>query len=286
MKRLTHFIFLLLLSTLSLDAKSLRVETEELFNNTKNYIILDARSKKLYEKGHIKGALNFPVNLTYKNIKKNGQLTNPFAMQEIIRSLGIDTHSNIVIYDDGTFFDAARLFWTLEVYGFKNPKLLNTGYQNWFSLGYDTTQDIPITNKSNYIALVNNKRLATKFTTQIASRNPNQIIIDARDNKSYQGITSSAKRYGHIPKAFNIPGSHNIEISDNTTHLKTIEKLKDLYKGIDKNKKVVLYCAIGRVAASNYFALRELEYDVANYDASWKEWGNDDALPIVTPIKK
>ena len=36
------------------------------------------------------------------------------------------------------FFDATRLFWALEVYGFANVKILNTGYENWDFLDYKT----------------------------------------------------------------------------------------------------------------------------------------------------
>ena len=54
----------------------------------------------------------------------------------------------------------------------------------------------------------------------------------------------------------------------------------------DKNKKIISYCDIGKISSSNYFALRQLGYEVANYDASWKEWGNDLELPITNISKK
>lgn len=287
MNRLLNLICVLFLSTtIAANAKSLRIEPEQLVSNLENFKILDTRESAVYKEGHIQGALNFPISLTYENIKSNGKLTNPTKMQEIIRSLGLDIDSNVIIYDDGSFFDASRLFWTLEVYGFTNVKLLNTGYDNWEFSNYAISTTIPKVKPSQYISQINSKRLATKFTTQIATRNPNQIIIDARAEKAYVGKQSSAKRFGHIPKAMNVPGSHNIDTTSSSSKLKTIDKLKDLYKDVDKNKKVVLYCAIGRVAASNYFALRELDYDVSNYDASWREWGNDVALPIINPSKE
>ena len=74
-------------------------------------------------------------------------------------------------------------------------------------------------------------------------------------------------------------------IIDNA-ELQNIDRLKELYKEVDKTKKIVIYCAIGRISATNYFALRELDYDVANYDASWKEWGNDTTLPITNRSKE
>jgi len=279
MIRISKIFLLTLLVSLPLFSSLLRIEPEELTKNLEKFKILDTRESSVYKEGHIDGALNFPVSLTYEHITTNGKLTTPIKMQKIIQELGLDTNSAIVIYDDGTFFDASRLFWALEVYGFTNVKLLNTGYENWKSLKYQTSTNTPNVKKSSYIAQVNSNRLATKFTTQIATKNPNQIIIDARANQAYLGQKSSAKRFGHIPKAINYPAAHNIA----NQKLQTIDNLQKLYSDVDKSKKVVLYCAIGRIAATNYFALRELEYDVANYDASWKEWGNDNTLPITNP---
>lgn len=285
-KKIQIICLLLTIATISLNAKSLRIESKELSNNLSDYKILDTRSNKLYKKGHIEGALNFPIDLTYENKQKNGRLTNPIKMQDIIRKIGLKLDSKIVIYDDGTFFDATRLFWALEVYGFTNVKLLNMGYENWDFSDYKVSQVDTKTTPSNYIAQINSKRLATKFTTQIATKNPNQIIIDARPQKAYLGKVSSASRFGHIPKAQNFPASHNINYENSNAELQNIDKLKELYKEVDKTKKIVIYCAIGRISATNYFALRELDYDVANYDASWKEWGNDATLPIKNRSKE
>jgi len=284
-----HFKILLLifvLNIINLNAASLRIEPNILANNMQEYTILDTRKKLDYDAGHIKGALSFPVELTYEDINVNGKLTNPRRMQEILRGLGLELNSKIVIYDNGDFFDAARLFWALEVYGFKDVKLLNTGYANWNTLTYSVSTQVPKIIPSNYISKIDNSKFATKFTTQIATKNPTQIIIDARPEKAYKGEISTAKRFGHIPKAENFPASHNINYDDKEQKLQTLSTLKDIYKNIDKSKKIIIYCAIGRISATNYFALRELDYDVANYDASWTEWGNDTSLPINNPSKK
>lgn len=270
-----------LITPFLLNGQNLRIEIDELSKELTKHKIIDVRNKTLFLKSHIKNALNFPVGLSYDNLQLSGKVVNPNKMQTIVRNLGLDIDDSIVIYDDGSFFDAARVFWTMEVYGFKNVKLLNSGFDKWQDLGLVTSNKIKEVKKSNYIALINNKRLSTKFTTQIATRNPNQVIIDARSQNAYLGKESSAKRFGHIPKAVHIPAVHNLNSQEKLKKLKDTEELADLYKDINKDKKVVIYCAIGKIASTNYFALRELGYNVSNYDASWKEWGNDFSLPIV-----
>lgn len=279
-------LIILFFSFVFLNADDLRLQMEQLSKNISNYKIIDVREVNLYQEGHISNALNLPVALSYDDKSINGKLTEPNKMQEIIRKLGIDVNDQIVIYDDGTFFDSARLFWGLEVYGFKNVKLLNGGFNEWNKLNFLVSKETPDIKESNYIASVDNKKLATKFSTQIATKSPSIIIMDARKYIAYIGEESIAKRFGHIPEAISKPATHNIATVNDFPKLKDLKELEELYKDIDKSKKIISYCDIGRVSSSNYFALRQLGYDVANYDASWKEWGNDSELPIVTISKK
>ncbi len=274
------------LSVVFAHAESLRVSIEDFSKNLSMYKIVDVRDSGLFLQGHIKGAVNLPIALTYENKSQNGKIVEPNKMQSILRDLGLDINDNVVVYDNGSFFDAARLFWTLEVYGFKNVKLLNGGFDEWDSLDLPTSTTPIKTTKSNYIASINNKRLATKFATQIASKSPTQTVIDARGIDAYEGKVSSAQRFGHIPTAQHIPAAHNLATKSGKAKLKSIAELEETYKNVSKKQKVVLYCAVGRISSTNYFAMRELGYDVANYDASWKEWGNDFNLPIDNPSKK
>lgn len=285
MKKLSILI-LILISALSLNAQDLRVQIETLSKNLTQYKIIDVRDNKSYLNGHIKGAVNFPIILTYEHQSVDGKITEPNKMQNTLRDLGLDTEDKIVIYDNGSYFDSARLFWALEVYGFNDVKILNGGYDEWDSLDLPISKETPTVKRSEYIASINYKRLATKFSTQIATKSETQTIIDARAEKAYLGLVSSAQRYGHIPNAIHIPATHNITNNSSIAKLKSLEELEETYKDVKKDKKVVLYCAIGRISATNYFAMRELGYDVANYDASWKEWGNDFNLPINNPSKK
>ncbi|MEA3353296.1 MAG: rhodanese-like domain-containing protein [Campylobacterota bacterium] len=289
MKTLMYMASLVLFFQNVLYAQSLRVELAEYLQNSSNYTVIDVREKADYDKGHIKGAINFPVLKTYEHKKENGKVTNPIRMQKQLRAVGLDIDSNILIYDKGGFLNSSRMFWTLEVYGFKNVKLLNIDFDLWYKKDKNKkylSAKVPNIIPSEYIVTIDNKKLATKFTTLIAIKNPNQLIIDARNEPFYQGLKSKAKRYGHIPSALNIPATKNIKKDHTGFKLKTLSEFKELYKNIDKNSKVITYCTHGKRSAANYFALRELGYNVSAYDSSWQEWGNDFNLPVENPSKK
>lgn len=280
MLRLFIISIMVFFTSSSLFADKLSVDLQDLSKIISSSKIVDARSSQLFLKGHLKGAVNLPASITYENKSINGKITTPNKMQKYIQDIGLNISDSILIYDDGNFFDASRVFWALEVYGFENVKLINAGFTELRNNKLEISKKPVKVKKSDYIASINNKRLATKFTTQIATRNNSQVIIDARPKDAYIGKESIAKRFGHIPKAINIPAGHNLKDNGNNAKLKNLDELKEVYKDLDKSKKIVIYCKIGRIASTNYFALRELGFDVANYDASWKEWGNDFTLPV------
>jgi thiosulfate/3-mercaptopyruvate sulfurtransferase len=257
---------------------------EALSVQLKQVVVLDARSEQSYETGHIEGALSFPVDWTFANKSLDGAIVQPAQAQAILRQLGITSDTKVVVYDSGSMMDAARLFWTLEVYGIKQVQVLDMGYAGWTVLGYAQSLDLPSRTPSDYVARIDHHRIATKLTTLAATQNPQQIIIDARGASDYVGKTSTAHRYGHIPEARNIPATQNvINTEDRGAQFLSLAALNRVYADVPKDKRVILYCAIGRVSSSNYLALRSLGYDVANYDASWQQWGNDFNLPIQNP---
>lgn len=281
-KYLVLITFLACVCVPPVQASQLRISAEELnqaiANN--NIVILDVRNKNEYDLGHIINAISFPVELTYFDKNNNGKIQQPLLMQQYLKERGIDTRSKVVIYDEGGIVDAARVFWTLEVYGLTQVQILDQGFKFWRSKNFSTSQASPPIKPSQYIATINHKHLASKFTTQLAIHNKNKVVVDARSLPAYLGKTSVAKRFGHIPNAISVPFENNITQGSEFVGLKPISELKSLYADIPVEKKVIIYCKIGRVSSTNYFALRELGYDVANYDASWREWGNDESLPI------
>jgi thiosulfate/3-mercaptopyruvate sulfurtransferase len=53
------------------------------------------------------------------------------------------------------------------------------------------------------------------------------------------------------------------------------------HAGVSPDKRVITYCQAGVRAAHLAFVLALLGYpDVAVYDGSWDEWGNDPHTPV------
>lgn len=251
--------------------------------NDKNLVILDIRDYKDYKKGHVKGAVNIPgfQNLFDEETWKMPKLS---FLKKLFSDAGIDDTKLVVIYDNGQFFWAARAYWILEVLGHKNVGLLKYAYGNYLKTHLPiSTEDTKVT-RAEFIPRVNNNEIQTKLSTLMAINK--STIIDGRKKEAYLGKESIAKRYGHIPTAKNYACTNNFSVTKDGSKMKDFSELRKLYENLPKDKSIILYCDGGAEAALNYIVLKELGFKASVYDGSWKEWGNDDSVPIENPSAK
>ncbi len=190
----------------------------------------------------------------------------------------------MVIYDNGQFFWAARAYWILEVIGHKNVGLLKYAYGNYLKTHLPISKEDTKPTRAEFIPRVNNKEIQTKLSTLMAINK--STIIDGRKKEAYLGKESIAKRYGHIPTAKNYACTNNFSVTKDGSKMKDFSELKKIYKDLPKEKEIILYCDGGAEAALNYIVLKELGFKASVYDGSWKEWGNDDHVPIENPSAK
>ena len=132
----------------------------------KGLVILDIRSEKEYNQGHIPGAIDVSWNqfIDKNSTKKNNQeakgsnyttnwtnFINKDTLTKELDSLGVTENSTVVIYGDSNGDDLGelgKLSWMFRMVGIQS-KMLNGGYKNWESQGFKTTTEIPSIEKSN-----------------------------------------------------------------------------------------------------------------------------------------
>jgi thiosulfate/3-mercaptopyruvate sulfurtransferase len=245
--------------------------------------IVDTRSKEEYDKGHIRGA----VNLQYRALddleaNKKGLPIAASKAEELFGSLGIGGDTAVVAYDGPRNpFGAARLFYVLEFFGHSKVRVLNGGFAKWAKEGRPVSTDVPAAVKAVFVARPRPELSATAEQVRASLGEPKVCLLDARSGDEYSGKDVRAARAGHIPGAVNVDYLRTIRPEDHT--FKSAEDLRKMFeaKGVTPDRETITYCHTGGRAAHDYFVLRLLGYErLKNYDGSWTEWGNSDALPV------
>ncbi len=248
--------------------------------HARNILVIDVRSVEVYLRGHIQGAVNIPSKLTFRQDKQTHRMSPMRHIQKLFGAAGIDRGTNVILYDDGRFINAARVFWMLEVYGHRRVSVLDGGFPAWMDKGYDVSLEETTRKPKKFIAAIQPEKLATRLQTRLAVNDPSKILIDARSREEYLGKKSKSRRFGRIPSAANVPWDHNLTSVNGILMSKTLPELQTIYEDFDADNKIITYCNRGEHSSFTYFVLRRLGYDVSHYDGSWLEWGNSTDLPV------
>lgn len=261
----------------------LLVDAEELNTiiSETGVIVIDARE----EPGDslIPGSVHFAARseLVDADHPIDQYLIGPDAFEEKMRSIGLSGESRAYIYDSGNHLSAARLFYALEYYGFRNAAILNGGIQGWLDASLPISSEHAEAGIGNFDVSVNETVMCDFETIVAASQNENQVIFDARTPEEYSGETVRADRGGHIPNAVNFEWNKVIE-SEGTPYYLPADSIQTMLTnfGITPDKEIITHCQSNVRGSHAYFTLRLMGYDsVRAYEGSWFEYGNrEDAV--------
>jgi thiosulfate/3-mercaptopyruvate sulfurtransferase len=239
-----------------------------------------------YDASHIPGAafVDWTRDIVDPLDPVHAQIAQPAAFAATMGALGIGDATLAVTYDDYDHIFAGRLAWALRYYGHDAVRVLDGGWTRWVAEGRPTTSEVPSPAPAAFTA---RPRPALRRTADDVARilsAPDALLIDARPPDQFSGAASAAKRAGHIPGARNV---HYAKLVDpKTGRFLPAPELARVFAeaGVDVTRlpgEVVVYCNGGVSCTVPLNALRMLgRDDVAVYDGSWNEWGNDDSRPL------
>ncbi|WP_209323490.1 sulfurtransferase [Brevibacterium renqingii] len=232
--------------------------------------------------GHIPGAIYVDLDTEladHANTEATaGRHPLPSAgqFQDTVRSWGIDSGTEVVVYDDNSSLGAARAWWLLRWAGL-NARVLDGGLAAYEAAGGEVeTGASPEVAPSS--VSISPGALPVIDADDVSAWDG--VLLDARAAERFRGETEPLDpQAGHIPGAKNAPATENVSdgaFLDEAALRRRFAALGAL------ESPVGVYCGSGVTACHNALALATLGAQASLYPASWSGWSADPERPVET----
>ncbi len=249
-----------------------------------NIVIIDCRfaladpnlGQQQYQTAHIPGSQHLHLNRDLSSpIAIHGgrhPLPDSAALGAKLATIGINSDTLVIAYDDSRFAFAARLWWLLRYYGHEKVAVLDGGYTNWVKTGYPVTTDLaaPVT-PGNFQPQIQADEIVDIEAVRTIQHSPAHLLIDSREADRYLGkIEPIDPIAGHIPGAVNYPWQ---DVTTTDGFALSIEQQQARWKAIPADVQPIVYCGSGVTACVNLLSLSIAGIDNAKlYPGSWSDW--------------
>ena len=237
-----------------------------------------------YLKNHIATASFIDLDNDLANIQdfKNGgrhPLPDLNNFLNTIENLGIEKEDHIIIYDDKNGANAsARFWWMLKSIGHEKVQILDGGLQKAIENNIAESSGRETYKPSIYPKIEDWQWPTVELKeVEAASKNPEKVIIDVREDFRYNGISEPIDLVaGHIPNAINIPYLQNYKSNGELlTKNELKEKYKDIYNQYESDN-IIVHCGSGVTACQTILSIYEGGFDIPKlYVGSWSEWSRN-----------
>ncbi|MET7515985.1 sulfurtransferase [Streptomyces sp. NPDC005480] len=234
-----------------------------------------------YEAGHIPGAVYVDLDADLAGPAGPAgrhPLPDVASFGAVMRRAGVSADRDVVVYDGGQGWAAARTWWMLRWTGHPSVRVLDGGLGAWEGpLETAVPSPVPGTFEPapGAVALLDADGAAALARSG--------ILLDARAAERYRGDVEPIDRVGgHIPGAVSAPTSQNVAQDGRFLPADALaSRFKSLGASGDSGE-VGVYCGSGVSGAHEVLALAVAGIDAALYVGSWSEWSSDESRPVAT----
>ena len=205
--------------------------------------IIDCDPYESYRRAHIPNSVGIKVHHYIKDINDTVHVMPHEPFVALMSDLGISSDSQVITYDSFGGLYASRLWWVLNFYGHRDVKVLDGGWNKWFSEGRPISILPPTIARGVFQINVNTDLLCTLTYAKDCVQSGKAIMLDLRSDDEWTGTnTRGNQRSGHIPKAKHLEWLRFVDDTSHKEFKPAIEieaMLREL--GIDKDKEIITY---------------------------------------------
>ncbi|MCC3767491.1 sulfurtransferase [Streptomyces sp. UNOC14_S4] len=238
-----------------------------------------------YEAGHIPGAAYVDLEAELADppgARGRHPLPDVEEFGAAMRRAGVSADRDIVTYDGGTGWAAARAWWMLRWAGHSSVRVLDGGLPAWTAAGGTLEKGPSPEGAGDFVPAPGALPLLDADGAAALARRG--VLLDARAGERYRGETEPIDKVaGHIPGAVSAPTNENVT-EDGRFRPAAELAARFAALGVDgtPGTEVGVYCGSGVSAAHQLVALAIAGIPAALYAGSWSEWSNDPTRPVAT----
>lgn len=192
-------------------------------------------------------------------------LPEPEALQAVLRAVGIDDDSRVLVYDDGDGMPAARTWWTLRWAGLARVQVLHGGIKAWAGAGFPVETQVPQPKPGT--VTVRPGSLPVLDAEGAAEWARSRELVDVRAPERYRGEHEPID-----PVAGHVPGAVNLFLGEDD--LADADRLRERYASATPR---AYYCGSGVGAARTALAVTAAGLPTPPvYIGSWSDWVSRD----------
>lgn len=241
-----------------------------------------------YRKEHIKDALYADLNKNMSGEIIHGTTgRHPLPQKEKLISLfsqyGIDSHVQVVVYDDCSgSMAASRLWWLLKWAGHDAVAVLDGGFKYWKLLGFPCSKAVEKKRVRYMSPSFRDEFIFNTSDIVRAIKNKTCYLLDSRSLDRFKGKNETIDPIaGHIPGAISVPFVENL---DENGKFKPLDILKERFQKLVQDKcpeQIIFYCGSGVTATHNILAFFACGMGMPRlYVGSWSEWTTNPERPV------
>ena len=234
-----------------------------------------------YPEKRIPGARHFDLKSQFsdKDSTLPNMLPSPENFTLACQTLGLNSTSKIVIYDNLGLYASPRAWWMFRTMGHEKVSVLDGGLNDWIANDGPTE---PMAEQSftlgNFVAKFDGGKIKTAARVLENIQSKSFTVVDARSSGRFNAEVPEPRP---TSRSGRIPGSRNLPFAELCRGGKYLPKgeLKALFDEMNLGDgPLVFSCGSGMTACVNLLgAALVLDNELALYDGSWSEWGAVDA---------
>ncbi len=237
-----------------------------------------------YAAGHLPGAvfMHLDRDLSGPMTGRNGRhpLPDPELLAEKLGAAGIDSKTQVVVYDDDGGMYAVRLWWLLRWMGHDAVAVLDGSIRQWISENRPLTTEVPRYQVKTFQVELRDW-VVTSLQIESSLNMADICLVDARAPDRFRGENETLDPVGgHIPVARNRFFRDNLDAGLFRPAAELRQEFLSVLAGVEP-KQAVFYCGSGVTACHNLLAMEIAGLSGAKlYAGSWSEWCSDPARPV------